>query len=86
MDFTKTWVFYNSLAAFASEDKSAIVAAGLLGGVKNLVDAAVSLAVLVVVRESGRVVAAALKISSAGSLSRWWAGRKALIGELKSSQ
>jgi len=39
-----------------------------------------------VVRESGRVIAAALKISSAGSLSRWWAGRKALISKLKSSK
>ena len=38
------------------------------------------------VRESGRVIAAALKISSAGSLSRWWAGRKALISKLKSSK
>ena len=38
------------------------------------------------VRESGRVIAAALKVSSAGSLSRWWAGRKTLISELKSSK
>lgn len=64
---------FNFLAAVASEDESAVVAARLLGSIEHFVDAAVSLAVLVVVRESSRVVATALEISSAGSLSRWWA-------------
>jgi len=73
VDFTKTLVFFHFLAAFASEDERAVVAAGLFGSVEDLVHAAVSLTVLVVVRESSRVITTALEVSSAGSLSRWWA-------------
>jgi len=78
-------VFFNFLAAFASEDESAAVAAGFLSGVEDFVDAAVSFAILVMVRESSRVIATALELSSR-SLSRSWWCRKALISELESSK
>jgi len=54
-----------------------------LRGLKNATKTAFY---LVVVRESSRVITTALEVSSAGSLSRWWAGRKALICELESSK